>query len=85
MKICEFSPVFQSYSFVMAWYQIYHSSIEPLLLLSKKGNEIQGIFRVCINSEKTISGAGFQQGEYHFWVSTNEIKTYFFIDSIRWL
>ena len=70
---CAWATPLQTPQFAIAWYGIYRSRFEPLLVFSRgAGGELQGLLALGVSRKGSFVGAGGHQAEYQCWLATDE-------------
>jgi CelD/BcsL family acetyltransferase involved in cellulose biosynthesis len=68
---CPWTTVFQTPAFVLTWYEVYRSRMQPLLLLSRsEQGELQGFFPLAESGPgDAVCHAGSHHAEYQVWLA----------------
>ena len=72
---CQWSTVFQSPDFVLAWYRLYRHAYQPILIKEQVNGELTGLLTLALPLQKSktktfIVGAGHHEADYQTWLGT---------------
>ncbi len=85
-KNCPWATGYQSVEYVVTWYKMFSTQFSPLLLLTYKDNELNGLFALAqpINTNEIVV-AGNQHPEYRVWLALTENSAHFILQAFAWL
>ncbi|ARS36248.1 GNAT family N-acetyltransferase [Pontibacter actiniarum] len=76
-QACPWATVYQSIAFVSAWYEIYATTYQPILVEQVRAGKLVGVFALAQDTKGHIIGAGDSQAEYQVWLATTHDSTSF--------
>ena len=67
---CPWASGHQSAAYARVWYRVYRERWEPLLLVGRGPDAMQGLLALAVGSDECLVVCGANQAEYQCWLAT---------------